>query len=162
NSLSIGPNSRFSISQTGISVSYSKLYGTGVPLDSGVSGVLPSANGGAGTVNGILKANGSGTTSAAVADTDYVAPSTFATALAGKQPLHANLTAVAGLTGAANQMFGFTGEDSMALVPTAGVGRKLLQSGQSYWPTFGIPVVSSPSDHNFVEACIFDGGLELV
>lgn len=72
--LYIGPNSDFSISQTGVSVHYIKLYGTGVPLGSGVSGVLPSANGGAGTVNGIVKANGSGTTSAAVAGTDYLAP----------------------------------------------------------------------------------------
>jgi hypothetical protein len=39
-----------------------------------LSGVLPSAQGGAGTVNGIMKANGSGTTSAAAAGTDYVSP----------------------------------------------------------------------------------------
>jgi len=37
---------------------------TGLPLTTGVTGVLPSANGGAGTVNGIMAANGSGTTSA--------------------------------------------------------------------------------------------------
>jgi hypothetical protein len=36
--------------------------------------VIGSAYGGAGTVNGIMKANGSGTVSAAVANTDYVAP----------------------------------------------------------------------------------------
>lgn len=41
------------------------------------TGVLPSANGGAGTINGILKANGSGTTSAAVAGTDYLSPTVF-------------------------------------------------------------------------------------
>lgn len=41
---------------------------------SDITGVLPSANGGAGTVSGLVKANGSGTTSAAVAATDYVAP----------------------------------------------------------------------------------------
>lgn len=46
---------------------------TGLPLSSGVTGVLPAANGGAGTINGILKANGSGTVSAAVAGTDYQA-----------------------------------------------------------------------------------------
>ena len=46
---------------------------TGLPLSSGVTGVLPAANGGAGTINGILKANGSGTVSVAVAGTDYQA-----------------------------------------------------------------------------------------
>lgn len=37
---------------------------TGLPLSTGVTGVLPAANGGAGTVSGVLKANGSGTVSA--------------------------------------------------------------------------------------------------
>lgn len=37
---------------------------TGLPLTTGVTGILPSANGGAGTINGIMTANGSGTTSA--------------------------------------------------------------------------------------------------
>lgn len=48
---------------------------TGLPLTTGVTGVLPAANGGAGTVSGLLKANGSGTVSAAVSSTDY-APAT--------------------------------------------------------------------------------------
>lgn len=38
-----------------------------------VTNVLPAAKGGAGTANGILKANGSGTVSAATAGTDYLA-----------------------------------------------------------------------------------------
>lgn len=45
-----------------------------VDLTKQVKGVLPSANGGAGTVSGIVKANGSGTTSAATAGTDYLSP----------------------------------------------------------------------------------------
>lgn len=48
---------------------------TGLPLTSGVTGVLPAASGGAGAVNGILKANGSGTVSAATSGGDY-APAT--------------------------------------------------------------------------------------
>lgn len=47
---------------------------TGLPLSTGVTGVLGAANGGAGTVSGIMKANGSGTVSAAVSGTDYAAP----------------------------------------------------------------------------------------
>ncbi len=48
-----------------------------------VNGVLSSTYGGAGSVSGILKANGSGVVSAAVAGTDYVIPS----ALSGYLPL---------------------------------------------------------------------------
>jgi len=42
--------------------------------------VISSAKGGAGTVNGLLKANGSGTVSAAVYGTDYLKPNTAITA----------------------------------------------------------------------------------
>lgn len=48
------------------------------------SGTVPSARGGAGTVSGIMKANGSGTVSAATSGTDY-APAT-----SGSSPLKAN------------------------------------------------------------------------
>jgi DNA-binding beta-propeller fold protein YncE len=41
--------------------------------------VVPAAKGGAGTVSGLLKANGSGTVSAAVAGTDYLTPATAGT-----------------------------------------------------------------------------------
>ena len=50
-----------------------------------LTGVVASANGGAGTVNGILKSNGAGLTSQAIAGSDYVIPSgnvATATALA--------------------------------------------------------------------------------
>lgn len=43
---------------------------TSIPVAQ-ATGVLPAANGGAGTVNGILKANGSGVVSQASASTDY-------------------------------------------------------------------------------------------
>lgn len=58
-----------------------------------LSAVLSSSLGGAGSVNGILKANGSGLVSAAIAGTDYVAPS----ALSGYLPLSGGT-----LTGALN------------------------------------------------------------
>ena len=44
-----------------------------------ITGVLPASNGGAGTVNGLLKANGSGVVSQAVANTDYQGALTLTT-----------------------------------------------------------------------------------
>jgi len=46
-----------------------------------VTGVLPALNGGAGAVNGILKANGSGLVSAAIAGTDFENLLTFSSGL---------------------------------------------------------------------------------
>lgn len=43
------------------------------------TGTLAAARGGAGAVNGLMKANGSGAVSAAVAGTDYVAPASAKT-----------------------------------------------------------------------------------
>jgi hypothetical protein len=43
-------------------------------LASEVTGVLPETNGGAGAVTGLMKADGTGTVSAAVAGTDYISP----------------------------------------------------------------------------------------
>lgn len=56
------------------------------------SGVLAAARGGAGTVSGIMKANGSGAVSAATAGTDYVPPTTTVNGHA----LSANVTVTAG------------------------------------------------------------------
>jgi len=44
-------------------------------LASEVTGVLPAANGGAGTVSGLMKADGYGSVSAALAGTDFISPS---------------------------------------------------------------------------------------
>jgi len=49
-------------------------------LSTDVTGILPATNGGAGSVNGILKADGSGSVSQAVAGTDYVSPTNNAPA----------------------------------------------------------------------------------
>jgi hypothetical protein len=48
-----------------------------------VTGVLPKANGGAGDVTGLLKANGSGTVSQAVAGTDYASATSGSSLLKG-------------------------------------------------------------------------------
>ena len=51
---------------------------------------------------------------------------TVTTALAGKQPLDATLTALAGLTGGANQLAYFTGTDVLAQTPLTAFGRTLI------------------------------------
>lgn len=51
---------------------------------------------------------------------------TIATALAGKQALHANLTALAGLTGAANKVAFFTAAGAMALGDLTGFARNVI------------------------------------
>jgi hypothetical protein len=57
------------------------------------SGTLAAARGGAGTINGILKANGSGVVSLAAAGTDYQLPGNFPSAA------FASLPAAAGVSG---------------------------------------------------------------
>lgn len=66
--------------------------------------VIGSSYGGAGTVSGILKANGSGTVSAAVAGTDYVIPS----ALSSYLPLSGG-TLTGALSGTSATFSGFVG-----------------------------------------------------
>lgn len=48
-----------------------------------LTGIIPAANGGAGTINGILKANGSGLVSQATAGTDYLTPTGNGSGLTG-------------------------------------------------------------------------------
>ncbi len=61
---------------------------TGLPFATGGTGIVPAANGGAGTINGLLKANGSGTVSAATPRTDYT----------GSYPTVSSTTSTASLT----------------------------------------------------------------
>lgn len=56
---------------------------TGLNASQLSSGTVPSARGGAGTVSGLMKANGSGTVSAALAGTDYLTPTGNGSALTG-------------------------------------------------------------------------------
>jgi hypothetical protein len=79
------------------------------------SGTLAAARGGAGTVNGVLKANGSGTVSQATAGTDYVAPGTATTftAVQGYAPVT--------LTYAASQTWDVSANPVATLAPTGNV-----------------------------------------
>lgn len=73
------PSGRISGSYTGLTGTgtlTAGATGAGFTIDlsaSTINGTLPSSKGGAGTINGILKANGSGTVSAALAGIDYAA-----------------------------------------------------------------------------------------
>lgn len=81
-----------------------------------ITGVLPSANGGAGSVSGVMKANGSGTTSAATPGTDYVASGT-ATVFTAQQ----NFGAVA-LTDASTITWNLATQQSAKILLTSAIG----------------------------------------
>ena len=66
---------------------------------------IGSAYGGAGTVNGLMKANGSGTVSAAVAGTDYLAPAAIGVTV---QAYDADLTGFAAKTAPSGAVVGTT------------------------------------------------------
>lgn len=69
-----GASSEFLMADGTATSSPSLLGATGLPLTTGVSGTLPVANGGTGaaTITGIVKGNGTGAMTAAVAGTDYL------------------------------------------------------------------------------------------
>jgi hypothetical protein len=83
--------------------------------------VIGSSYGGAGSVSGILKANGSGTVSAASAGTDYQVPLTFSTGLTNSSnTVTSNL--VTGVSGGQTAIGGTGPTDSLSLQSTSGVG----------------------------------------
>ena len=119
-----------------------------------LSGVLSSTLGGAGSVSGILKANGSGVVSAAVAGTDYVAPSALAsyvpyTGATANVNLGSNaITAgAATLTGALNgtsAAFSGTGSFGNTISSTDGTIQTILSYGT------GIGSVGTNTNHPLV------------
>lgn len=83
--------------------------------------VIGSGYGGAGSVSGILKANGSGTVSAAAPGTDYQVPLTFSTGLTdSSNTVTSNLST--GVAGGQTVVGGTGPTDSLNLQSTSGVG----------------------------------------
>jgi hypothetical protein len=135
--------------------------GTGlVDLTSEVAGVLPAANGGAGTVSGIMKADGSGAVSAAAAGTDYVAPGGTTIRIPHSWTM---LDAVDGRT-----FPGFTvslpAGQTAKLVKCAyrlgsgtSVGAKLTKNGSDITGFTGISVTTTPASTEPVDVDLADG-----
>lgn len=102
---------------------------TGLPLSTGVTGILPAANGGAGAVSGVLKANGSGTVSAAVSGTDYAPATSGSSILYGNGSggfssvtIGSNLTFSGGTLSASGSGGGSPGGSTGAIQYNAGSG----------------------------------------
>lgn len=102
------------------------------------SGTLAAARGGAGTVSGILKANGSGLVSAAVSGTDYETAGAAATAQSNAQTFAANasnissgtLAAARGGAGAVNGLMKANGSGVVS-VAVAGTDYAVATNGTS-------------------------------
>jgi hypothetical protein len=88
-------------------------------VDNADAAILGGAPGGLNTLGKIATSLGNSST--------FAADNT--TALAGKQSLAANLTAISGLTGAADQTAYFTGPSALALAPFSATGRGLVAVG---------------------------------
>jgi len=81
-----------------------------------------------GAINGIVKANGSGTISVAVAGTDYLAPAAIGVTV---QAYDAGLQSIAGLTTAADKMIYTTASDTYAVTDLTAAGRAILDDADA-------------------------------
>ncbi len=128
------------------SIAASKFVGTDITtvgtIGTGTwqASVIGSSYGGAGTVNGLLKANGSGTVSAAAAGTDYLSPSGSGTGLSGVALLGtANTFTTSGANSAASQGYSgavYTGGTGATTVPFI-THQPTGTSNASIWSTSG-------------------------
>lgn len=117
----------------------------------GVTGVLPSTNGGAGTVNGIVKANGSGTTSVAAAGTDYVAPGgALGTPSSGTLTNCTGLPVSSGISGLGSNVATFLATPSSAnlaaaLTDETGTGANVFADSPTFTSKVNLPNSTAPS-----------------
>ncbi|MGH7175569.1 MAG: beta strand repeat-containing protein, partial [Minisyncoccia bacterium] len=123
------------LSTLGFTVSGSPVTGAGTLTASG--GVLSASHGGAGTVTGILKADGFGDVSQAVSGTDYLAPIAGTT---GEFPYFSGtntITATSSLFLASNGYIGIgtTSPNSTLTVSSSGA-----PTGGLYSPSWGAPI----------------------
>lgn len=81
-----------------------------------------------GAINGIVKANGSGTISAATAGTDYLSPAAIGVTV---QAYDAGLQSIAGLTTAADRMIYTTAADTYAVTTLTAAGRALIDDANA-------------------------------
>jgi len=81
-----------------------------------------------GAINGIVKANGSGTISVAVAGTDYLAPAAIGVTV---QAYDAGLQSIAGLTTSADKMIYTTASDTYAVTDLTAAGRAILDDADA-------------------------------
>ncbi len=103
---------------------------TGLPLATGVTGVLPAANGGAGAVTGALKANGSGAVSqAGASDLSNGVTGTGSVALAGSPALTGTPTAPTATAGTNTTQLATTAFVQGAVSGAASGGLVKISSG---------------------------------
>lgn len=101
------------------------------------SGVLASARGGAGTVNGIMKADGAGLTSAAVSNTDYL-PATNPTCSGTFTAPDAATWTAAGIKGLVGLGIGLTNPSYPIHVKTTNAAIKLESTNSSVIARFAV------------------------
>ncbi len=117
------------VAQTAQGAAGTVLHGNGssaptfsaVLLASDVSGVLPVTNGGAGSVSGLLKADGTGLVSAAVSGTDYQAPLIFSGNLINTSGTISDAL-ISGKSGGQTIIGGQGTSDALTIQGTSGIG----------------------------------------